>query len=60
MAGKEKGQVQETVTHGDADEEIRRRAYEISQSEDSGTPEENWHRAQREVEQPDTSAATRT
>ena len=28
---------------------IRRRAYEISQSEDAGTPEENWARAEREL-----------
>jgi hypothetical protein len=28
---------------------IRRRAYEISQSEDAGTPEENWERAEREL-----------
>jgi hypothetical protein len=28
---------------------IRLRAYEISQSGDSGTPEENWVRAEREL-----------
>jgi len=28
---------------------IQRRAYEISQSEHAGTPEENWHRAEREL-----------
>jgi hypothetical protein len=28
---------------------IERRAYEISQSEETGTPEENWERAEREV-----------
>ena len=28
---------------------IRARAYEISQQEDAGTPEENWERAEREV-----------
>jgi len=28
---------------------IRRRAYEISQGQDAGTPEENWARAEREV-----------
>ena len=28
---------------------IRRRAYEISQGTDAGTPEENWARAEREV-----------
>ncbi len=34
---------------GDREERIRRRAYEISQQEDAGTPEENWQRAEREV-----------
>jgi hypothetical protein len=28
---------------------IRLRAYEISQSADAGTPEENWERAKREI-----------
>jgi hypothetical protein len=28
---------------------IRLRAYEISQSSDAGTPEENWERAEREL-----------
>jgi hypothetical protein len=42
----------------DADEEIRRRADEISQSGDSGTPEENWHRAACEIGQRDDDAAT--
>lgn len=28
---------------------IRRRAYEISQSAEGGTPEENWERAEREL-----------
>jgi hypothetical protein len=31
------------------EEAIRRRAYEISQSEHGGTAEENWERAEREV-----------
>jgi len=31
------------------DEEIARRAYEISQSGESGTDEENWLRAEREL-----------
>ena len=31
------------------EEEIARRAYEISLGDDSGTPEENWHRAEREL-----------
>jgi hypothetical protein len=28
---------------------IARRAYEISQSNEAGTPEENWARAEREL-----------
>ena len=38
---------------------IRARAYEISESDDSGTPEENWARAERElrVESPAEQAA---
>lgn len=31
------------------DEIIAKRAYEISQSEEAGTPEENWERAKREL-----------
>jgi len=34
---------------GDREERIRRRAYEISQQEDAGTPDENWQRAEREL-----------
>jgi hypothetical protein len=59
MVGKDNSQGQEPVREG-ADEEIRRRAYEISQSPDSGTPEENWHRAQREVAQRNETATDRT
>jgi hypothetical protein len=33
----------------DREERIRRRAYEISQQEDAGSPEENWQRAEREL-----------
>jgi hypothetical protein len=33
------------ITH----EEIARRAYEIAQSDDAGTDEENWRRAEREL-----------
>jgi len=33
----------------DLEERIRRRAYEISQSEVSGSAEENWRRAEEEV-----------
>jgi hypothetical protein len=35
----------------DREERIRRRAYELSQQEDAGTPEENWQRAERELEE---------
>jgi len=59
MADKAKEQPPE-LDGEDADAEIRRRAYEISQSTDSGTPEENWHRAARELEQREPSAATNT
>ena len=30
-------------------DEVARRAYEISQSVEAGTPEENWHRAEEEL-----------
>jgi Protein of unknown function (DUF2934) len=39
------------TTDDDREERIRRRAYEISQQEDAGSPEENWQRAERELEQ---------
>lgn len=32
-----------------SEEEIATRAYEISRGEDSGTAEENWERARREL-----------
>jgi hypothetical protein len=32
-----------------SEDEIRRRAYEISQRADGGPPEENWRRAQDEL-----------
>ena len=32
------------------EEAIRRRAYEISVSADAGTPEENWARAEHELD----------
>lgn len=32
-----------------SDEAIARRAYEISETEESGTSEENWQRAEREL-----------
>lgn len=31
------------------DEAIRRRAHEISESEEAGSPEENWRRAEEEL-----------
>jgi len=34
------------------EEEIARRAYEISQSDECGTDEENWHRAAAELREP--------
>jgi hypothetical protein len=36
---------EESVT----DEMIAKRAYELSQSEEGGTPEENWAQAEREL-----------
>jgi hypothetical protein len=39
------------TTDDDREERIRRRAYEISQQEDAGSPEENWQRAERELAQ---------
>jgi len=46
-----KNTVQETPANDEAALEaaIRLRAYEISQSADAGTPEENWERAVREI-----------
>jgi hypothetical protein len=35
---------------------IRYRAYEIFQSDDAGTPEDNWVRAEREVRQQETAS----
>ena len=32
------------------EETVRSRAYAISQSEDGGSPEENWYRAERELQ----------
>jgi hypothetical protein len=31
------------------EESVRARAYETSQSEDAGTPDENWYRAEQEI-----------
>ena len=36
-------------------EAIRRRAFEISQGPDAGTPEENWLRAEEELRRPGVS-----
>lgn len=35
------------------EESIRLRAHQISQSNESGTPEENWARAERELKSQD-------
>lgn len=32
-----------------SEEMIRQRAYEISEQEEAGTPDENWERAEREL-----------
>jgi hypothetical protein len=59
MAAGDKPQREEQIVEGaDSEEEIRQRAYEISQSDDAGTPEEDWHRAAREVEQRNTASPT--
>jgi hypothetical protein len=39
------------------DEQIAARAYEISQSEDAGSDEENWARAERKLRSPHEKAA---
>jgi hypothetical protein len=43
-----------------SEEAIARRAYEISQREDAGTPEENWRRAEAELRggQPEADASS--
>lgn len=41
---------------GAGDEAIRRRAYEIYESQDSGTAEENWVKAEAELSQQDDPA----
>jgi hypothetical protein len=33
------------------EEQVRRRAYEISQSDEAGTDDENWARAESEIRQ---------
>jgi len=40
-----------TETRGQTvnEQAVRERAYELSQSEDAGTADENWHRAEREL-----------
>jgi hypothetical protein len=37
---------------GEMSNAIARRAYEISQADDAGTPEENWSRAESELGAP--------
>jgi hypothetical protein len=39
----------ETITESSLDDAVRLRAYQISQSDEAGTPEENWERAEREL-----------
>jgi len=58
MADQDKAKAEEPIV-ADADERIRALAYEISESGDSGTPEENWHRAEREVGHGDAGAASK-
>ncbi len=49
-----------TMRHEATDEEIARRAYEISESDDRGSDVENWWRAERELrEKPRASVAGR-
>jgi hypothetical protein len=39
------------ASEGDTREQaVRRRAYDISESEDAGTAEQNWERAEREID----------
>jgi Protein of unknown function (DUF2934) len=40
-----------------SEEQIRERAYEISQREDAGSSEENWERAKAELQAEDDKAA---
>jgi hypothetical protein len=44
-----KSEMQEPMQSNGTQEMIEQRAYELSQLEDAGTPEENWHRAEREL-----------
>jgi hypothetical protein len=52
-AGDETTETEQGGGEGDLDEQnaemIRRRAYEISQGPDAGSPEDNWSRAEREI-----------
>jgi hypothetical protein len=43
------GSAGEHATREPTRAQIERRAYEISQREDAGTPEQNWHRAEDEL-----------
>ena len=51
MADRETDSEERAAGGSDATEEeaIRQRAYEISQREDAGSPEENWRRAKAEL-----------
>jgi lysozyme family protein len=52
MAPRSAARTAEQARHGGSgviDEMIRERAYEISQSDDAGSAEENWERAVREI-----------
>ena len=49
-----------TVEHELTYDEIARRAYEISESPDCGTDEENWWRAERELLDASAAPAGRT
>lgn len=50
---------QNQQTSGGVDEDaIRRRAYELSQEEGAGSPEDNWARAERELRGDKTEGST--
>ena len=48
MPIEEKGLTDEPEQHDD-DQNVRERAYEISQRPGAGSPDENWRRAEREL-----------
>jgi hypothetical protein len=49
MPAKQENAETTTDTGVVAEQAVRERAYEISQSEHAGTPEENWLRAEQEL-----------